>query len=74
MICSYAIGSWKRLLRSLRRLLTKGTPAAGVRRPIIDSCDNVPHVGNRPRWRPVSNQVLPWRSQKWAAVYDHEPT
>src|ERR1700680_2667156 len=56
-------GRWPRLL------LTEGTPAAGVTRPIIDSCDNLPHVGDWHRWRPVSKQVLPWRSQKLAAVY-----
>jgi hypothetical protein len=56
--------------RRPRRLLTKGTPAAGVTQPIIDSCDNMPHVGDRQRWRPVSKQVLPWRLQKLAAVYD----
>jgi hypothetical protein len=50
--------------------VVKGTPAAGVTRPIIDSCDNLPHVGDRQRWRPVSKQVLPWRLQKLAAVYD----
>jgi hypothetical protein len=32
--------------RRPRRLLTEGTPAAGVTRPIINSCDNVPHAGN----------------------------
>jgi hypothetical protein len=36
------------------KLLTKRTPAAGVMRPIIDSCDNVPHVGDRQRWGPVA--------------------
>jgi hypothetical protein len=46
------------------------TPAAGVPRPIIDCCDNLPHVGDLHRWRPVSKQVLPWRAQKLAAVYD----
>jgi hypothetical protein len=30
--------------RQPRRLLTKGTPAAGVTRPIIDSCDSVTHA------------------------------
>src|ERR1700680_3936097 len=30
--------------RRPRRLLTEGTPAVGVTRPIIDSCDNLPHV------------------------------
>jgi hypothetical protein len=33
--------------RQPRRLLTKGTPVAEVTRPIIDSCDNLPHVGDR---------------------------
>jgi hypothetical protein len=28
-----------------RHGVTEGTPAAGVTRPIIDSCDNLPHVG-----------------------------
>jgi len=45
-------------------------PAAAVTRPIIDNCDNVPHVGDRQRWHPVSKQVLPWRSKKLAAVID----
>jgi hypothetical protein len=56
--------------RRPRRLLTKCTPAAGVPRPIIDSCGNVPHVGDCRCWRPVSKKVLPWRSQKLAAAYD----
>jgi hypothetical protein len=40
--------------RRPRRLLTKRTPAAGVMRPIIGSRDNVTHVGDWRRWRPVS--------------------
>jgi hypothetical protein len=56
--------------RRPRRLVTTGTPAAGVTRPIINSCDNVPHVRDWHRWGPVSKQVLPWRLQKLAAVYD----
>jgi hypothetical protein len=39
--------------RRPRRLLTKCTPAAGVPRPIIGSCDNVPHVRDTHRWRPL---------------------
>jgi hypothetical protein len=31
--------------RQPRRLLTKGTPAAGVTRPVIDSCDSVTRAG-----------------------------
>jgi hypothetical protein len=36
--------------RRPRRLLTEGTPAAGVIRPIINICDNVPHVRDWHRW------------------------
>jgi hypothetical protein len=40
-------------------LLTEGTPAAGVMRPIINICDDVPHVGDRQRWRPVAKVAKP---------------
>ncbi len=56
--------------RQPRRLLTNSTPAAGLARPIIDSCDNLPHVGDWQCWRQLSKQVLPWRSKKLGAVYD----
>jgi hypothetical protein len=43
-------------------------------RPIIDSCDNMPHFGDRQRWRPVSKQVLPCRSRSSMALIDPHPT
>jgi hypothetical protein len=50
-------------LRSYRRqphrLLAKGTPAAGVTLPIIDSCDNRPHIGDRQLARPDAS-VMPF--------------
>jgi len=44
--------------RRPRRLLTERTPAAGVMRPTIDSCDNVPHVGDWHRWRQLSSKFF----------------
>jgi hypothetical protein len=44
--------------RRPRRLLTEGTLAAGVTRPIIDGCDSMArqhgHVGDWLRWRQLS--------------------
>jgi hypothetical protein len=37
--------------------LLKRTPAAGVTRPIIGSCDNVPPVRDTHRWRPLSKKA-----------------
>jgi hypothetical protein len=34
----------------------KGSRGTGNMQPIIDSCDNSPHVGDRQRWRQLSKQ------------------
>jgi hypothetical protein len=44
--------------------------AAGVMRPIINICDNPPHVGDWRCWRQQSKQVLPWRWKKLVATFD----
>jgi len=36
----------------------------------LERRDNLPHPGNWHRWRPVFAQVLPWRSQSAATVFD----
>jgi hypothetical protein len=49
--------------RRPRRLLTEGTPAAGVTRPIIGTSDNLTQVGDRQRWRPASAARPSWPRQ-----------
>jgi hypothetical protein len=39
-----------------------------------DRCVNLPHASNRFRWRPVFEQVLPWRSLSSAAEIDPIPS
>jgi hypothetical protein len=46
-------------------------PVAGVTRPIIDNCDNVPHVGDTHRWRPLSKKAAVTADMIWRLLLTH---
>jgi hypothetical protein len=47
-----------------------GTPVAGVMRPTTDGCDSLTQPCSWSRWRPVFEQVLPWRSRRLVSPID----